>query len=418
MKLKTRLIITALTIWITVMALCLSSGAGVFFSQMANGTCDYYTMTNKDLKKNLPVNGTCYVVIDCIATYVTEETNKTTGKTTEKDSAYYYIVPLDEEYLMLVKTSANSQLTYDFDCLVDAFWDEEDSPYYYMMDTGTKLDGILVKNDSDVVSYYNEWCDEMEVSDQDGYALAAYTLDCTQSVSGRIKQFWIGSIMLLFLLGIVTILVVSYFKKKKTVSYSTSSYGSVSYGNNYSGINSSQSSGAYDPTSTYSSSNSAIPHSNFQSQGVQNTNSYGISNYGSTGSSYGQFQSQGGQNSNNYGTSNYGSTGSSYGQFQSQGGQSSNNYGTSNYSSTGSSYGQFQSQGIQNSNSYGTSNYGSTGSSYGQFQSQGGQSSNNYGISSYGSTADSVPNSYSSQATVYAENEYSSNYDDSSNNGY
>ena len=408
MKLKTRLIVTGLTMWIVIMALCLSSGSGAFFSQMANGTCDYYTMTHSDLQKNLPVNGTCYVVYDCIATYVTSETNKTTGKTTETDSAYYYVVPLDEEYFMLVKTRANSQLTEDFDRLVDAFWYEDESPYYDMLDTGAKLDGILVKNDSKVVNYYNEWIEEMELKDE-SYLLSDYTLDCTKTVAARIKEFWVGMVLLLAFLGTVTAFVVSYFKKKRVSNYSPSaaSYSSPTYG--------SQPFGMYDPTATFGSTHSTAPQSNFQSHGVQSSTDYGTSNYGSTtDSTYGQGTA-------GYSTSSSTPSGSSYGQFQSQGGQGTTGYGTSSYSTpSSSSYGQFPSQGGQGTAGYGTSSYSTpSSSSYGQFQSQSGQGTTGYVTSSYGTPNNSTyghdENTFGTQNS--AANDYSSNYDNS-NQGY
>ena len=91
MKLKTRLIVAGLTLWILGIAVLLNDGAGAFFGQMSNGTCDYYTMTHADVCENLPVNGTCYVVYDYIAASVTEETDKYTGKQTSTDNAYYYV---------------------------------------------------------------------------------------------------------------------------------------------------------------------------------------------------------------------------------------------------------------------------------------------------------------------------------------
>ena len=124
MKIKYRLICSGVVLWIVGIVLCLSSGSGVFFSQMSSGTTDLYSLEPNKMSKNMAVNGECSMVYDCIASYVTEETSRYTGRTTETTNAYYYVIPLDEEYCMLLKTSARSGMTDQADNLVDLFWDD------------------------------------------------------------------------------------------------------------------------------------------------------------------------------------------------------------------------------------------------------------------------------------------------------
>lgn len=325
MAIKQRLILAVVFLWLSAIIFCLGSGGGVFFSQMSNGTTELYSLEASAMQKNMPVNGECYVVYELIASSVTEETSKYTGKTTETTNAYYYAIPMgDDDHCMLLKTKANSEMTSSADLELDLFWDDN-STIDDLFDHAFKVDGILVNNDPEIVGFYDEWVAEFE--DDEGMTLAPYTLDCTKTVSTRIKEFWAGSVLLVALLGVVVFLIFSYFSKKHQPSsvpvYSPSS---PTYGNDYTNL-SNQTTNRYDPTTTFSSNSLSGVSNNFQAQGspVNTESAYGQN---SSGDFFGQqssldtyvrqsgFAAQNGSTSNGYDT---------YSSYQSQGGYTQQN---------------------------------------------------------------------------------------------
>ena len=320
-RLKTRLIVTVMTIWIFSIIGFLAEGAGAFFSKMSYGTCDYLTMTDSDLQKNRPIEGTIFYA-ELIAEGYTETTNKNTGKvesTTVNEE--YYCVPMGAEgyetgeTYIIVKAKVGSHFNAELESLVN-LWENEVYDNDRLLN-GVDFDGVLIDNEEEVVEFFEELCEE---SGETNIALAKYTIDCTKSVSARIKDFWAGTALLALLIAMSALFIFNAVKKKKAPQRSTVSAG---YGSNY-----------YDPTSTYGSSNSMTPQNNFQSQSVQSSNNYDpTAVYGSSNSAASQsnFQSQSGQTTNSYGTSNYGTSDYNHNSYSSQGtGYSSDQY-SSNY---------------------------------------------------------------------------------------
>ena len=314
MNIKQRLILAVAFLWIFAIIFCLGSGAGTFFSQMSNGTTELYSLEVSKMQKSMPINGECYMVYDILASSVTEETSKYTGRTKETTNAYYYIIPLsDEEYCMLLKTSANSDMTRSADVSVDLFW-EEDSTIEDLIAHSFKVDGILTKNDSEIVGFYNEWVSQVADGDE-GLKLAPYTLDCTKPVTSRIKEFWAGSVLLIALVGSGIFLIARYFSGRRQTQSSVPVYSPsapVSYGNDYSNL-SGQSQNRYDPTETFTSNSSSGASDNFQSQGGSaNSFTYGQQSSSNSYGSQNDFVVQGSRNYGSYGSGSYNS-------YQSQG---------------------------------------------------------------------------------------------------
>lgn len=300
---------------------------------MSNGTTELYDLEASKMQKSMPVNGECSVVYELIGSYVTEETSKYTGKTTETTNAYYYAIPMlgDEDYCMLLKTSANSAMTAYADKAVEVYWDD-DATWDDVFAHSFKVDGILTTNDPEIAGFYNEWVDSWAESEEDreGFTLAPYTLDCTRTVSARLKAFWAGIVLLVAFIGAAVFAIFTYVSKRRQ-RLSMPAYDSVptttTYGNNYSNL-SGQSSNMYDPTTTFSSGSSERTSNNFQTQGSTVTTN---SAQGAGSDFYGQqngFIPQSGQSSNGYNSYTPYQQGGYNNQngFQTQGGQSSNSY--------------------------------------------------------------------------------------------
>lgn len=182
-----------------------SIGAGAFIGNMTTGVLNYNTVTEDELVKNAPVNGKVYYIIDCIVQEYTETTSNS-GSTSTKTDAYYYLIPFEDDTVMIMKTDADSEFEEQID---DLYYDDE-----YLMEEGVALDGILVENDDEVLDYFYEWCDDYEMDD---VTVVPYTLDCTKTLSERCNFFYLGIVMWLILIGGIVLVIVLWRKSRRTV---------------------------------------------------------------------------------------------------------------------------------------------------------------------------------------------------------
>ncbi len=360
-RLLTRLVIVLAVIWFSVLATCLGSGWNAFFKQLGKDPIGYDALQLTDVEKGIAVQGECAIVYDLIGYGYTETTSRYTGRKSTTTDNYYWLVNCDDDDgLMLVKTRANDSISDSMSDMVEALWSAESlEEYADMIGIPVELDGVFIKNDPEIVQFYNEWIQEMSADDPEwaDCTLAPYTLDCTMPFAGRMRGFRIGVIMIVITIGAAAAGIVLFVKKSRGGAASPQpAYAGVPSGGPLVGDTGSVTAygttgGAYE---TFNSSMTAGKSESFQSQGRTSQTS------GSTGgtpvNSYGTYASQ-----NNSGT-NYGST-------QSTSSGSTGGYGTSSY-------------GIYASQNNSGMNYGSTqsdpGLNYGSMQS-----TSSYGYDSY-----------------------------------
>lgn len=182
-----------------------SIGAGAFIGNLTTGVLNYNTVSEEELVKNAPVNGKVYYIIDCIVEEYTETTSSS-GSTSTKTDAYYYLIPFEDDTVMIMKTDADSEFE---DLMDDLYYDDE-----VLMEEGVALDGILVENDDEVLDYFYEWCDDCEIDD---VTVVPYTLDCTKTLSERCNFFYLGMVMWLILIGGIVLVIVLWRKSRRTV---------------------------------------------------------------------------------------------------------------------------------------------------------------------------------------------------------
>lgn len=219
----------------------IGSGGGAFFGKLAYGISDYNSIQENELKKDLPMQGTIYYIYDCIVTEYTK--NSDTG--VETVDAYYYAVPFEGNSVLLVKVDADSYIETQMDKL---YYAPDNETYEYMFETGVNVEGVLVKNDSEVLDFFDEWKDEYESDFKYYYSIdisdfepVAYTLDCTNSIQTLCTRFIIGAVMVIatILLWVIFIVVISKKGKNNapigaygTQNYGTQNYGTQNYGQN------------------------------------------------------------------------------------------------------------------------------------------------------------------------------------------
>ena len=372
MRFKTRIIASVIIAWLLFGGMFLTNGWNAFFAQIGADPIELENLTVDKVQKGRAVRGTCYIVYDLIGYEYTEETDKITQKKETTTNTYYWLVDCGDD-LMLLKTRARDSISDTLTTMVDAYWESESWEDYAQSEwSAAEIDGVFIKNDDDMVSYARAWLSDMEVSDSSwkNLTLAPYTLDCTETYAARVREFFIGSAMLLIaLIGGIIAAVIFFKSVKGGSSFRPAQEGaSIPAGGSYGAQYGTQSSDAYG--GTYSSANNAAAPGFRAQGGVQAQNNYSTPNasvqstYGTTGTSYGTTGSTS--------QSGYGATGTSYG---TTGSASQSSYGTS-YGTTGSTsqsgYGT-PSTGYQSQSGYGTpgtgyqsqSGYGTPGSTYG-----------------------------------------------------
>ncbi|MBQ2604411.1 MAG: hypothetical protein II589_05195 [Clostridia bacterium] len=181
--------------------MCFNGSKG-FFGKISNGMKSYNTISESELKKNQPINGTIYYIYDCIGYEYTEDDN---GVKTAK--SYFYTVPFEDDKVLIVKTNANSYTETQMDQLLFAPDQEE---YKYLLERGVDIEGLLVKNDSDVVGFFNNWKENQDNVDlfRNDYNIditnfepVPYTLDLSMSMSKYTSFFFIGTGILIITIG-------------------------------------------------------------------------------------------------------------------------------------------------------------------------------------------------------------------------
>jgi len=197
-----RLVITFTMIGLVFGGMMCFEGSKGFFGKITNGMKSYNTIAESELKNNQPINGKIMYIYDCIRYEYTEDDN---GNQTI--TSYFYTVPFEENKIMLVETKANSSTEKEMDSLYKApDYDE----YAYMLDKGVEIEGLLVKNDSAVVSSFNTWKSNQENIDffKSNYNIdisnfepVAYTLDLTSNMAGYTTKFFIGAGLLVITIG-------------------------------------------------------------------------------------------------------------------------------------------------------------------------------------------------------------------------
>ncbi len=213
--------------WILIAGFMIYDGAGPFFAEKKTPPVEYVDLTYDDVSVNRNVYGQCYIVYDLIATGVTEDDSGN-----EKTDDYYWAVACDESSMMLVRTSAKDAISSDIEKMVDAWWDAETTDEYLKENPdGIYLDGVFKKNDSEIVGFYEDWCESLEFTETDGMKLAPCTLDCRDSLDDLKKEFVIGLGMLgVVLVGVVIFIVIVVSGSKKSSLQGASAVG-VNYGN-------------------------------------------------------------------------------------------------------------------------------------------------------------------------------------------
>jgi len=182
---KMRFFFGLVATWITFAVLFTAMGSGVFFSKLSNGIAIYNTISEKELKKDLPMAGTLYGVYDMVASYETETTNKFGRKSTTTDF-YYYAIPFEDNVVMILKTKADSSLDKQVYALLEACYEEGDTS---ILESGVNIEGVLKPTDSEVVSFTKSTFAESEIHD---IKVLPYTFDCSFPINHYITYFRIG----------------------------------------------------------------------------------------------------------------------------------------------------------------------------------------------------------------------------------
>ena len=185
--------------------------AGVFFNEINGGIADYNIITESDLKKNLPVQGTVYTVYDCIAVSYNSDSGE--------DEEFYYLIEFDENngLYMVLETKADTVLNNDIDALCDAYVLGGNDT---LLQAGVLVDGVLVENDSGVVQKFNEWKEEMKEYGEDSskYSLVPYTYDCSYTVDSFHSEFIKSAAGIAISLAVLIVMVVLFVKSIKNNS--------------------------------------------------------------------------------------------------------------------------------------------------------------------------------------------------------
>ena len=396
-----RIVIPGIIFLIYIMITKLAYGFTPFFAHLTHSAIDVNDMTIADMYNGRTVKGEIVDIVDCLASSVTTETNKSGKITSKYTDSYYWVAILDTNTLMIVHAPDSVHGTMDYNA--ELFWKslepETDSDDMSMYSSGSSgyydkdgnmvethrdgepyiisVDATLTKNDKEVVALYEKWLRDTGLNEADfEVTLAPYTLDMTKSYSSSVKAFGIGMLLLAVAITATWMFVVTLIKdKKKKEQRAAASVNAAS--------------GSYDTYGdTYRSQNSTASQP-FQSQNNNNFQSQQISAYGSLDSTY---QSQ---NNRGYGNTKvtYQSQRSAYNSNPGNTYQSQNSGG---YGNTGVTYQLQQSGG-----------YGYSGSTY-QSQSSTGYSNQNSMYQSQNSTGNgNTDSSYPSKgSTNYSRSGY------------
>ena len=381
-----RIVIPGIIFLIYIMITKLAYGFTPFFAHLTHSAIDVNDMTIADMYNGRTVKGEMVDIVDCLASSVTTETNKSGKITSKYTDSYYWVAILDTNTLMIVHAPDSVHGTMDYNA--ELFWKslepETDSDDMSMYSSGSSgyydkdgnmvethrdgepyiisVDATLTKNDKEVVALYEKWLRDTGLNEADfEVTLAPYTLDMTKSYSSSVKAFGIGMLLLAVAITAAWMFVVTLIEDKKKKEQRAAASANAA-------------SSSYDTYGdTYHSQNETASQP-FQSQDNSYFQSQRSGGYGSSDSTY--------QSQNNRG---YGNTGVMY---QSQRSSGYNNPGSTyqsqpsgSYGYSGSTYQSQSSTGYSNQSSmYQSQNSTGNGNNDRSYQSQ---DSTNYGSSGY-----------------------------------
>lgn len=261
MKAKPRIVISIVALYIMFTYIFFSAGVGAYTENKGKQPLNFTELTISDVKEWRAVKGDCYVAYDLIG--YTEKTDD--NKTTTTD--YYWLVDCGDSDLMLLKTKANDDLSECFDDMVDTYWNSSTwDEYAELLTYYAEVDGVFIENDSEIVEFYNEWIEEMSVSDEWKNAkLAPCTLDCTRTYSSRITSYHIGCGLIVG--GVVIIgIIIFIFAKAMKPNRGTPAYAPAGGYGNIQG-------GSYDVYNTNPAAPAAAPYGSQQNAPTLENNS-------------------------------------------------------------------------------------------------------------------------------------------------
>ena len=223
-----------------------SNGWDAFVAQLNREPLDINELELSDVEIGRAVTGECYFTYGAIGYIYNESTNTYTGKKTQSNYNYVFLVDCGANDVMLLQTNNKDGLTDRFFDMSETYLNSETIDDYYMKyPFGTKIDGVFIKNDPEFVSYYNEFYET--VKDGEGWEnvqLAPYTLDCTETYDSRVKDFYIGCGLIAVLTVLLIVILVSPAVRSR--SRAAASYGgapAMNYGNTSGGYDDVYSSG-------------------------------------------------------------------------------------------------------------------------------------------------------------------------------
>ena len=277
-RIKIGLICAGVAAWFLPMMIFLTATGGVFFKNLKNGPIDLNELTFTDVKPDIAVQGDCYYVYDLVGVNYTEGAENYANIDTSTDNYYYWFVDCGDNALMLVRTDASGALPAYMEDIVNAYWDAETPEDFEANYPGTAyLDGVFIRNEPEIVGFYNEWIGEMSESDDSwkDLMLAPFTLDCSWTYQEHLRQFYWGVAMLAVTVVVIPLLIVFIIKRDKKKAAASVPVG---YGSSYNG--------SYSPYN-------GIANENYQRQNLsQGYDTYGSYNRSSGGNNQ-TFQTQG-----------------------------------------------------------------------------------------------------------------------------
>lgn len=188
------LVFSLIFLFLTVLA---SFGtAPTFFYSVTGNTVNYNTVDENELKEEQPIDGSVYYIYDCIAEGYTEHSQNGTVLSTTTDS-YYYLIPFEDDVVMLLKTDASSDLEDQIDDLLYASYGYDDPDN--LLENGVAIEGIVRKNEDEIVEVFEEWCDEYNFTD---LSLVPYTLDCSLTAEDRCNQFYVAVVFFIIAIAL------------------------------------------------------------------------------------------------------------------------------------------------------------------------------------------------------------------------
>ena len=212
-----------LAICLILSLLCMFKAGRMFFSIVGNGTKNYSTITETDMKEDLALEGYINTAYDDFA-WVGK---RGTGKFVEGydvPQINFYAVEFGDNKVLFVKVPIESQINYSLESVVETTSltmkkKNEDPAFDGTFQESVYLRGILTENDPEILHLYREWQTDNQIMYQTSWDIdistldpVSYTLDLTKDPQKIIMLFLLGVVLLL----IVIVTVVIYFLRLYT----------------------------------------------------------------------------------------------------------------------------------------------------------------------------------------------------------